>query len=75
MSSAAASQVGGSSSRTYSGLSVVYSADSGKPPDLALARKCHGFETDHGRQGRETAKNAQVTQDRHVTRGETLQLV
>jgi len=29
-------------------FSVVYSADSGKRPALALARKCYGFETDHG---------------------------
>jgi hypothetical protein len=37
-------------------------------------KKCHGIETDHARQRRETAEKPQVSEDRHVTRRETLHL-
>jgi hypothetical protein len=34
-------------------------------------KKCHGVETDHGRQRRETAEKPQVNEDQHATCFET----
>jgi hypothetical protein len=34
-------------------------------------KKCHGVETDHGRQRRETSEKPKVNEDRHVTCRET----
>jgi hypothetical protein len=38
-------------------------------------KKCHGVETDHGRQRRETSEKPKVNEDRHVTCRETLHLL
>jgi hypothetical protein len=41
----------------------------------ALAKKCHGTETETGVAMGETTEDPQVTEDQQVTRDETLQLV